>query len=85
MTTPVIDNFPYQYNIPGPTDDSTYWPQYMEYLCKAILQATDFTQLPDSPVTNKQAFATYREQIRVLMNSQPKTLEGLPVCPPEEH
>lgn len=77
-----IKNFPYQYtSIAPPNDNVEFYPQYMQYLCVAILQATDYTQIPNSGLLNVDQFAVYRQQIRELMWSNPQTLVDLPVCP----
>lgn len=80
---PTIENFPYKLQIPTPDECAPqyYW-QYNQYLCKAILQATDYTQLPNSGILNVQEYETYREQIRQIMASAPQELiTYLPPCP----
>jgi hypothetical protein len=80
---PTIENFPYQFDIATPDNcDPQYYPQYNQFLCKAILQATDYTQLQNSGILNVQQYADYREAIRQIMFAEPQDLiTYLPPCP----
>lgn len=80
---PTILNFPYSLDIPTPDGcDPLYYPAYNQFLCKAILAATDYTELPNSGIVNVQDFTTYRAQIRAILFAEPQELiTELPVLP----
>ena len=80
---PTIKNFPSKLGIILPNESSLEdYSLYNQYLCKAILQATDYTQLQNSGIANVQQYADYREAIRQIMFSEPQDLiTSLPLCP----
>lgn len=41
--------------------------QFRDFRNLRLIQ-TDWTQLPDAPLTNKEEWATYRQQLRDYMN-----------------
>lgn len=46
-----------------------------------ILKESDFTQLPDVNLANKQEWASYRLQIREIANNPPTTVIVFPLAP----
>lgn len=72
---PLIENFPHKLNIATPDEsNSEFYPEYNQFLCKQILKATDYTQLPNSDISNVEEFTQYRAEIRQIMFSEPKEL-----------
>lgn len=54
-----------------PRTPETQWPIVKQQRDK-LLQASDYTQLPDVPLTDKTAWATYRQQLRdITLQSDP--------------
>lgn len=71
----LIVNFPYKLNIAPPDESQTeFYSEYNQFLCKQILNATDYTQLPNSDIINVEEFTQYRAEIRQIMFSEPKEL-----------
>jgi hypothetical protein len=50
-----------------------------------LLQESDWTQLPDVSLTNKEAWATYRQQVRDILKQGVVENPVWPTMPPEEY
>lgn len=50
-----------------------------------LLQQSDWTQLPDVNLTNKEAWATYRQQVRDILKQGVVENPVWPTMPPEEY
>ena len=50
-----------------------------------LLQQSDWTQLPDVKLTNKQAWADYRQQLRDILKQGIVENPVWPTMPPEEY
>jgi hypothetical protein len=50
-----------------------------------LLQESDWTQLPDVKLTNKEAWATYRQQVREIYKQGIIENPIWPTMPPEEY
>ena len=50
-----------------------------------LLQESDWTQLPDVSLTNKEAWAVYRQQVRDILKEGVVENPVWPTMPPEEY
>lgn len=64
-----------------PRTPETQWPIVRQQRDK-LLQASDYTQLPDVPLTDKTAWATYRQELRDITN-QPDPFNIIWPTPPQ--